>query len=346
MTIGQNNKFQNKILKTISKCSHNQEIKKNSGHYRHYHHHHHRIINLNEINSPPPPFDVELTQISSITSPSSSSTTSSQLLNSFKQQKQHNYTTSFSSSLNTTNTSNFLPFSQSTKFNYNKILKKRKTTATPRYRNMLQLNSNLFFGLAIFFVTISIGSGGGHNSVALLDGGGSSGGSSNGSGGSTGTTTTNNHHNHDSESLSGHHILDYSNLTHYIKKIDGDSIISSSDRSHSSGANTGSESDRRSGNSNNIIRDEIEFFDGFETYDESNNNIHRFETVNQQPIYQNEFAVYIPNGDLAADAVAAKHGFINMGPVSDFIFISIDLTIFKTRKKKSIGLFSVWIIFD
>lgn len=38
------------------------------------------------------------------------------------------------------------------------------------------------------------------------------------------------------------------------------------------------------------------------------------------PIYQNEFAVYIPNGADMADYVAEKHGFSNMGQVS-FVFI-------------------------
>lgn len=35
----------------------------------------------------------------------------------------------------------------------------------------------------------------------------------------------------------------------------------------------------------------------------------------RSPIYQNEFAVYIPSGDAAADEVAAKHGFSNEGQV-------------------------------
>lgn len=33
-------------------------------------------------------------------------------------------------------------------------------------------------------------------------------------------------------------------------------------------------------------------------------------------IYSNEFAVHIPDGKGAADAVAAKHGFDNKGQVS------------------------------
>lgn len=38
--------------------------------------------------------------------------------------------------------------------------------------------------------------------------------------------------------------------------------------------------------------------------------------LKHRPIYQNEFAVYIPNGVNVADTVAAKHGFTNMGQVS------------------------------
>lgn len=36
----------------------------------------------------------------------------------------------------------------------------------------------------------------------------------------------------------------------------------------------------------------------------------------RSPIFQNEFAVYIPSGDAAADEVAAKYGFSNEGQVS------------------------------
>lgn len=36
----------------------------------------------------------------------------------------------------------------------------------------------------------------------------------------------------------------------------------------------------------------------------------------RSPIYQNEFAVYIPSGEEAADAVAGKYGFTNRGQVS------------------------------
>lgn len=43
-------------------------------------------------------------------------------------------------------------------------------------------------------------------------------------------------------------------------------------------------------------------------------------------IFQNEFAVYIPNGEDIADGLAAKYGFTNLGQVSpivfDFFFIS------------------------
>lgn len=35
-----------------------------------------------------------------------------------------------------------------------------------------------------------------------------------------------------------------------------------------------------------------------------------------QPIYHNEFAVYIPSGNAMADDIAAKHGFTNLGQVS------------------------------
>lgn len=41
--------------------------------------------------------------------------------------------------------------------------------------------------------------------------------------------------------------------------------------------------------------------------------------LKRQSIYQNEFAVYIPNGVAVADKVAAKHGFTNTGQVSSVL---------------------------
>lgn len=43
--------------------------------------------------------------------------------------------------------------------------------------------------------------------------------------------------------------------------------------------------------------------------------------IKRAAIYQNEFAVYVPDGWEAADDVASKHGFTNMGQVSRFFFI-------------------------
>ena len=34
-------------------------------------------------------------------------------------------------------------------------------------------------------------------------------------------------------------------------------------------------------------------------------------------IYHNQFALYIPKGDVEADLLASKHGFINLGPIGD-----------------------------
>lgn len=256
MTVQQNNKFQNKILKTISKCSHNHEINQNSGHYRHYHHHHHRITDINDIGSSPLPSPQQVTAIPS--PPPSSKTT-----NSF-----------FYSS------STFLP--SLSKFNNKKQLNKKRTSST---RNMLQLNSNLFFGLAIFFVIVNVGNGG----ESVGDGSGSV--SSSGS-----------------DSLTSRQMREHSNLTRYVKNIGPISSRRDSDTS----------------TNNNVISDDGDnselLFDGYESFYDINNNAHRFES-RKQPMFQNEFAVYIPMGDLTADSIAAKHGFINMGPVSAHLFI-------------------------
>lgn len=38
--------------------------------------------------------------------------------------------------------------------------------------------------------------------------------------------------------------------------------------------------------------------------------------LKRDPVYQNEFAVYVPGGADVADSIASKHGFTNMGQVS------------------------------
>lgn len=39
------------------------------------------------------------------------------------------------------------------------------------------------------------------------------------------------------------------------------------------------------------------------------------------PVYQNQFAVHIPQGNVSADEIASKHGFKNLGQVSFFKFL-------------------------
>ena len=39
----------------------------------------------------------------------------------------------------------------------------------------------------------------------------------------------------------------------------------------------------------------------------------------QKPVYTNQFAVHVPGGKEKADALANKHGFVNMGQVSSKI---------------------------
>lgn len=51
-------------------------------------------------------------------------------------------------------------------------------------------------------------------------------------------------------------------------------------------------------------------------YDSARSFIQNLNKLRRQPIYQNEFAVYIPKGLDIADSVAAKFGFTNMGQVS------------------------------
>lgn len=35
------------------------------------------------------------------------------------------------------------------------------------------------------------------------------------------------------------------------------------------------------------------------------------------PLYNNEFAVHVPDGEMSANEIASKHGFVNRGQVSD-----------------------------
>lgn len=58
----------------------------------------------------------------------------------------------------------------------------------------------------------------------------------------------------------------------------------------------------------------VEFLD--DDIDSASNFILNLNKLRPQPIYQNEFAVYVPKGLDVADSVAAKFGFTNMGQVS------------------------------
>lgn len=40
-----------------------------------------------------------------------------------------------------------------------------------------------------------------------------------------------------------------------------------------------------------------------------------------QTHYSNEFAVHIPNGKEAADEIATRHGFVNVGQVRDLFYM-------------------------
>lgn len=42
-----------------------------------------------------------------------------------------------------------------------------------------------------------------------------------------------------------------------------------------------------------------------------------------KPVYSNEYAVHIPEGHEAADAIASKHGFVNRGQVGHLLDLLI-----------------------
>lgn len=50
--------------------------------------------------------------------------------------------------------------------------------------------------------------------------------------------------------------------------------------------------------------------------DDWKSRLHSTSRLRRTPIYQNEFAVYIPSGSETADSIAAKYGFTNAGQVS------------------------------
>ena len=45
----------------------------------------------------------------------------------------------------------------------------------------------------------------------------------------------------------------------------------------------------------------------------------------KSPIFHNQYAVHIPDGKNAADAIAEKHGFVNIGQVSFILYTSVVL---------------------
>lgn len=72
---------------------------------------------------------------------------------------------------------------------------------------------------------------------------------------------------------------------------------------------------------NDLLADDQYFqnvtnIDGDDDYSSSSRKLKQ-----RSPIYQNEFAVYVPNGSEEADCVADRHGFVNTGRVGFFFFI-------------------------
>ena len=65
------------------------------------------------------------------------------------------------------------------------------------------------------------------------------------------------------------------------------------------------------------INNDISVSDNY-LYENNNDNSQHLNKNRPQPIYLNEFAVYIPNGVDAANDIAHKYGFTNLGQVSSY----------------------------
>lgn len=65
----------------------------------------------------------------------------------------------------------------------------------------------------------------------------------------------------------------------------------------------------------NVTVDGVAIDDFFDPYSSSNSSSGN-RKLRRSPIYQNEFAVYVPSGSDEAHSIADKHGFVNMGQVS------------------------------
>lgn len=69
--------------------------------------------------------------------------------------------------------------------------------------------------------------------------------------------------------------------------------------------------------------------DDADTY--ASRNLHSRTRLRRSPIFQNEFAVYVPNGEEMADSIAGKYGFSNMGQVSFARFRRTTIIIYYTQ---------------
>lgn len=78
-------------------------------------------------------------------------------------------------------------------------------------------------------------------------------------------------------------------------------------------------SDRSSDNSSkrNVYKNLVDNY-YFDDNNDWKSRIHSTSRLRRTPIYQNEFAVYVPSGSETADSIAAKYGFTNGGQVSLF----------------------------
>lgn len=102
---------------------------------------------------------------------------------------------------------------------------------------------------------------------------------------------------------------------------------------------------------NDLLADK-QYFQNVTDIDADDDYSSRSRKLKQRsPIYQNEFAVYVPNGPEEADLVADRHGFVNTGPVG-FLSLSIFIlySIFQTQinfarnsKKIRLNAFSLFV---
>lgn len=133
------------------------------------------------------------------------------------------------------------------------------------------------------------------------------------------------------------------NLTSNIYSNNNDSVVNKNVVAPTNTDDKRIKSDLTIVDINDLLADD-QYFQNVTDIDADDDYSRRSRKLKQRsPIYQNEFAVYVPNGAEEADHVANRHGFVNTGSVG-FLLLFPHFSFFKPKlislvipkKKKSL----------